>query len=124
VTTPFAISNIVDVVNRPSSPSAQQLNTGESHKLNEMPRSPKTPTNDGIKASLAPSTYLDSSPISSAKSSATSSRRARAPTTIRPWTSEELVKLFDAVAKRGAVGGAFDGLIEGRTGASCYSTWK
>ncbi|RSH85575.1 hypothetical protein EHS25_003714 [Saitozyma podzolica] len=93
-----------------------------------MPRTPKTPTNNGIKTSLAPppspSPYPDTSPISSAKSSATSPRRARASTTLRPWTSEELVKLFDTVAKRGAVGSAFDGLIEGRTGASCYSTWN
>ncbi|GFZ51842.1 LOW QUALITY PROTEIN: hypothetical protein JCM24511_09610 [Saitozyma sp. JCM 24511] len=90
-----------------------------------MPRTPTTPTNNGIQTSLAPSPspYPDTSSLSQSSATATSPRRARASTTMRAWTSEELVKLFDAVAKRGAVGGAFDGLIEGRSGASCYSTW-
>ncbi|ORY23611.1 hypothetical protein BCR39DRAFT_346038 [Naematelia encephala] len=44
--------------------------------------------------------------------------------TPKPWTSEEMIKLFDTAIKSGASGKAFDGLIPGRTGEQCYGNWR
>jgi len=42
----------------------------------------------------------------------------------KAWSAEDLISLFDVVAKSGASGKGFDGAVDGRTGAQCYSTWK
>jgi hypothetical protein len=41
----------------------------------------------------------------------------------RPWTSEDLIILFDVVVKHGASTKSFEGAIEGRTRRQCVMTW-
>jgi len=92
-----------------------------------MPRTPKTPKSsidikskpyDRSSASTSPSPQ-SSDPVSQDDTSPTK-RNVKAGGTKKAWSNEEMVQMFEAVAKLGAGSKFWEGIVEGRTPNQCY----
>jgi hypothetical protein len=95
-----------------------------------MPRTPKTPKStsdvkpkpyDRSSASASPSPQ-SSDPVSSDDISPTQ-QKAKAGGPKKAWSNDEMIQMFDAVAKLGAGSKFWDGIVEGRTSNQCYKAW-
>jgi len=91
-----------------------------------MPRTPKAP-----KSGKEIKPYIRSSTSPSPQSSDPLPEDATPPSTpakakqgkARGWSNNELVKLFETVAKAGAGKKVWEGAVEGRTPNQCYQAW-
>jgi len=93
-------------------------------------RTPKTPKSsidikpkpyDRSSASTSPSPQ-SSDPVSQDDASPTK-RNLKAGGTKKAWSNEEMVQMFEAVAKLGAGSKFWEGIVEGRTPNQCYKAW-
>jgi len=95
-----------------------------------MPRTPKTPKSsidikpkpyDRSSASASPSPQ--SSDAVSHDDTSPSKRDAKVGGAKKAWSNEEMVQMFEAVAKLGAGSKFWEGIVEGRTSNQCYKAW-